>query len=376
MSNPFSELLVVSVEQALAAPLCTSRLADMGARVIKVERAEGDFARTYDETANGDSSYFVWTNQGKESVVLDLKTVKDKKLLYKILKKADVFVQNLGPGVIKKLGFASEKMRELNPKLITCDISGYGESGPVSSLKAYDLLVQAESGLIDISGGPNELGRIGVSVCDIGAGITAHAAILEALFYRERTGQGYGVNISLFDVASDWMNVPLIQHEFGGKSPKRVGLMHPTIQPYAAFKVKDGSQIIIAIQNEREWDRFCSQVLNQPSLAKDPLFKSNNARVKNVEKLHQIINKTSTSLTVKEFTNLLTEADIAFGSINSVDALSKHAGLSLVGVKNTKGEDLTMAAPPIKRTINSFKKSNSPPKLGEHTSKIFKEFGL
>ena len=376
MSNPFSELLVVSVEQALAAPLCTSRLADMGARVIKVERAEGDFARTYDETANGDSSYFVWTNQGKESVVLDLKTVEDKKLLYKILKKADVFVQNLGPGVIKKLGFASEKMRELNPKLITCDISGYGENGPVSSLKAYDLLVQAESGLIDISGGPNELGRIGVSVCDIGAGITAHAAILEALFYRERTGQGYGVNISLFDVASDWMNVPLIQHEFGGKSPKRVGLMHPTIQPYAAFKVKDGSQIIIAIQNEREWDRFCSQVLNQPSLAKDPLFKSNNARVKNVEKLHQIINKTSTSLTVKEFTNLLTEADIAFGSINSVDALSKHAGLSRVGVKNTNGEDLTMAAPPIKRTINSFKKSNSPPKLGEHTSKIFKEFGL
>ena len=376
MSNPFSELLVVSVEQALAAPLCTSRLADMGARVIKVERTEGDFARTYDETANGDSSYFVWTNQDKESVVLDLKKVKDKKLLYKILKKADVFVQNLGPGVIKKLGFASEKMRELNPKLITCDISGYGESGPVSSLKAYDLLVQAESGLIDISGGPNELGRIGVSVCDIGAGITAHAAILEALFYRERTGQGYGVNISLFDVASDWMNVPLIQHEFGGKSPERVGLMHPTIQPYAAFKVKDGSQIIIAIQNEREWARFCSKVLNQPSLAKDPLFKSNNARVKNVEKLHQIINKTSTSLTVKEFTNLLTEADIAFGSINSVDALSKHAGLSRVGVKNTNGEDLTMAAPPIKRTINSFKKSNSPPKLGEHTSKIFKEFGL
>ena len=376
MSNPFSELLVVSVEQALAAPLCTSRLADMGARVIKVERAEGDFARTYDETANGDSSYFVWTNQGKESVVLDLKTVKDKELLYEILKKADVFVQNLGPGVIKKLGFASEKMRELNPKLITCDISGYGESGAVSGLKAYDLLVQAESGLIDISGGPNELGRIGVSVCDIGVGITAHAAILEALFYRERTGQGYGVNISLFDVASDWMNVPLIQHEFGGKSPKRVGLMHPTIQPYAAFKVKDGSQIIIAIQNEREWARFCSKVLNQPSLAKDPLFKSNNARVKNVEKLHQIINKTSTSLTVKEFTNLLTEAGIAFGSINSVDALSKHAGLSRVGVKNTNGEDLTMAAPPIKRTINSFKKSNSPPKLGEHTSKIFKEFGL
>jgi itaconate CoA-transferase len=366
---------VVSVEQAVAAPLCTSRLADMGARVIKVERAEGDFARTYDETANGDSSYFVWTNQDKESVVLDLKKVKDKKLLYKILKKADVFVQNLGPGVIKKLGFASEKMRELNPQLITCDISGYGESGPVSSLKAYDLLVQAESGLIDISGGPNELGRIGVSLCDIGAGITAHAAILEALFYRERTGQGYGVNISLFGVASDWMNVPLIQHKFGGKSPKRVGLMHPTIQPYAAFKVKDGSKIIIAIQNEREWARFCSQVLKLPDLSKDPLFKTNNARVKNVEKLHQIINKRSESLSAKEFTCLLTEADIAFGLINSVDALSKHAGLNLVNVKTTKGDDLTMAAPPINRTIKSLNNSKPPPKLGEHTSKIFSEFG-
>jgi itaconate CoA-transferase len=375
LSNPFSELLVVSVEQAVAAPLCTSRLADMGARVIKVERAEGDFARTYDETANGDSSYFVWTNQGKESVVLDLKTVEDKKLLYKILKKADVFVQNLGPGVINKLGFASEKMRELNPKLITCDISGYGENGPVSSLKAYDLLVQAESGLIDISGGPNELGRIGVSLCDIGAGITAHAAIVEALFYRERTGQGYGVNISLFGVASDWMNVPLIQHKFGGKSPKRVGLMHPTIQPYAAFTVKEGSKIIIAIQNEREWARFCSQVLKLPDLSKDPLFETNNARVKNVEKLHQIINKRSGSLSAKEFTCLLTEADIAFGLINSVDALSKHAGLNLVNVKTTKGDDLTIAAPPINRTINSLKNSKPPPKLGEHTSKIFSEFG-
>jgi crotonobetainyl-CoA:carnitine CoA-transferase CaiB-like acyl-CoA transferase len=236
--NPFSDLLVVSVEQALAAPLCTSRLVDMGARVIKIERAEGDFARGYDSAANGDSSYFLWTNHGKESVVLDLKSEKDRKLMRQLIKNADVFVQNLGPGVIEKLGFSSEKMRKANPRLITCDISGYGESGPASDLKAYDLLVQAESGLIDISGGENELGRIGVSVCDIGAGMTAHAAIVEALFYRERTGQGYGVNISLFGVASDWMNVPLIQYNYGGKSPKRVGLMHPTIQPYAAFSLK------------------------------------------------------------------------------------------------------------------------------------------
>ena len=214
MSNPFSDLLVVSLEQALAAPLCTSRLVDMGARVIKIERAEGDFARGYDSAANGDSSYFLWTNHGKESVVLDLRSEKDTKLMNQLIKKADVFVQNLAPGATKRLGFGSEKMRNENSKLITCDISGYGETGPASALKAYDFLVQAESGLVDISGGPNELGRIGVSICDIGAGMTAHAAIVEALFYRERTGEGYGVNISLFGVASDWMNVPLLQYKY------------------------------------------------------------------------------------------------------------------------------------------------------------------
>ena len=374
MDNPFSDLLVVSLEQALAAPLCTSRLVDMGARVIKIERAEGDFARGYDSAANGDSSYFLWTNHGKESIVLDLKSEKDIKLMHQLIKKADVFVQNLAPGATKRLGFGSEEIRKQNPKLITCDISGYGETGPASELKAYDFLVQAESGLVDISGGPNELGRIGVSICDIGAGMTAHAAIVEALFYRERTGEGYGVNISLFGVASDWMNVPLLQYKYGGKSPKRVGLMHPSIQPYAAFSVKDGSKVIIAIQNEREWARFCAQVLKKPELANDPLYSNNNARVKNVEALHKLINSTSNQLSVSEFTNLLTKADIAFGSVNSVSALSNHVGLNLVNVKTTKGDEVTMAAPPINRTIETKENLPSPPKLGEHTAKIFKEF--
>jgi len=374
LSNPFSDLLVVSLEQALAAPLCTSRLVDMGARVIKIERAEGDFARSYDSAANGDSSYFLWTNYGKESVILDLRSEKDTKLMNQLIKKADVFVQNLAPGATKRLGFGSEKMRKENPKLITCDISGYGETGPASALKAYDFLVQAESGLVDISGGPNELGRIGVSICDIGAGMTAHAAIVEALFYRERTGEGYGVNISLFGVASDWMNVPLLQYKYGGKSPKRVGLMHPSIQPYAAFSVKDGSKILIAIQNEREWARFCNQVLKQPQLANDPLYSNNNARVKNVEELHKVINSSSSQLSVSEFTSLLTEANIAFGSVNSVSALSNHIGLNLVNVKTTKGDEVTMAAPPINRTIETKENLPSPPKLGEHTAKVFKEF--
>ena len=376
MFNPFSDLLIVSVEQALAAPLCTSRLVDMGARVIKIERAEGDFARGYDSAANGDSSYFLWTNHGKESVVLDLKSEKDRKLMRQLIKNADVFVQNLGPGVIKKLGFSSEKMRKANPRLITCDISGYGESGPASDLKAYDLLVQAESGLIDISGGENELGRIGVSVCDIGAGITAHAAIVEALFYRERTGQSYGVNISLFGVASDWMNVPLIQYNYGGKSPKRVGLMHPTIQPYAAFSLKDGSKIVIAIQNEREWARFCLLVLKQPNIATDIRFNSNNARVANVKALHKIINSTSSVLSVNEFTYLLKKADIAFGSVNSVAALANHVGLNLVKVETSKGDEVQIAAPPINRTIDTRSGLPPPPKLGEHTTKVFKEFGV
>ena len=376
MFNPFSDLLVVSVEQALAAPLCTSRLVDMGARVIKIERTEGDFARGYDSAANGDSSYFLWTNHGKESVVLDLKSKKDRKLMRKLIKNADVFVQNLGPGVMKRLGFNSKKMRKANPRLITCDISGYGESGPASDLKAYDLLVQAESGLIDISGGENELGRIGVSVCDIGAGMTAHAAIVEALFYRERTGQGYGVNISLFGVASDWMNVPLIQYKYGGKSPKRVGLMHPTIQPYAAFSLKDGSKIVIAIQNEREWARFCLLVLKRPSIATDIRFNSNNARVANVKALHKLINSTSSVLSVNEFTGLLKKADIAFGSVNSVAALANHVGLNLVKVKTSKGDEVQIAAPPINRTIDTRNGLPPPPKLGEHTTKVFKEFGV
>lgn len=376
MSNPFSNLLVVSVEQALAAPLCTSRLVDMGARVIKIERAGGDFARGYDAAVDGDSSYFVWTNHGKESVVLDLKSDKDADLMHRLLAKADVFVQNLAPGAMARAGFGSEEMRKKNPRLITCDISGYGDEGPASALKAYDFLVQAESGLVDVSGAPEELGRIGVSICDIGAGMTAHAAIVEALFYRERTGEGYGVSVSLFGVASEWMNVPLMQYEYGGNAPKRVGLMHPTIQPYAAFKVNDGSQVIIAIQNEREWARFCNKVLEQPGLATDERFISNNARVENVEALHGIIGSVSRALSRKEFTTRLANADIAYGSINSVAALADHAGLNRVRVATTKGTEVSIAAPPIIRSIDTDNSLPPPPKLGQHTKDVSVEFGI
>lgn len=375
MKNPFSDLLVVSVEQALAAPLCTSRLVDMGARVIKIERAGGDFARGYDAAVDGESSYFVWTNQGKESVVLDLKSEKDVALMSRLLAKADVFVQNLTPGAMARAGFASDEMRKKHPRLITCDISGYGEAGPASKLKAYDFLVQAEAGLVDVSGAPDGLGRIGVSICDIGAGMTAHAAIVEALFYRERTGEGYGVSVSLFGVASEWMNVPLMQYEYGGKAPRRVGLMHPTIQPYAAFTVQDGSQVIIAIQNEREWGRFCDTVLGQPGLASDPRFDSNNARVKNVEALHAAINCVSQELPREAFTGLLVEAGIAYGAINSVAALAEHSGLNRIRASTSKGTEVTMAAPPIRKSIDAGHGLSSPPKLGQHTESVFDEFG-
>ena len=296
--------------------------------------------------------------------------------MHRLLAKADVFVQNLAPGAMARAGFGSEEMRKKNPQLITCDISGYGDDGPASALKAYDFLVQAESGLLDVSGAPEDLGRIGVSICDIGAGMTAHAAIIEALLYRERTGEGYGVSVSLFGVASEWMNVPLMQYEYGGKAPKRVGLMHPTIQPYAAFKVSDGSQVLIAIQNEREWARFCDKVLQQPGLATDERFISNNARVKNVEALHDIIGSISRALSRESFTARLANADIAYGSINSVAALAEHAGLNRVSVATTKGTEVTMAAPPIHRSIDANDSLPPPPKLGQHTRSVFGEFGI
>lgn len=374
MPNPFSDLLVVSVEQALAAPLCTSRLVDMGARVIKIERAAGDFARGYDAAVDGDSSYFVWTNHGKESVVLDLKSARDAAMMRRLLAKADVYVQNLATGAMARAGFGSDTLRKRHPRLITCDISGYGDSGPASTLKAYDFLVQAEAGLIDVSGAPDAVGRIGVSICDIGAGMTAHAAIVEALLYRERTGKGYGVSVSLFGVASEWMNVPLMQYEYGGKAPKRVGLMHPTIQPYAAFSVNDGARVLIAIQNEREWGRFCDKVLDQPGLATDERFNSNNARVQNVDALHSIIGKVAEAYSRAAFTARLTEAGIAYGSVNSVAQLAAHPGLRRIRVTTTNGSEVTMAAPAIRRTVDARDHLPPPPRLGEHTERIIEEF--
>src|SRR6202521_2775538 len=274
MPLPLSGLLVVSLEQAVAAPQCTCRLADAGARVIKVERPEGDFARGYDHVVHGESANFVWLNRGKQSVVLDLGKAEDKALLEAMLAKADVFVQNLKPGAIAKLGFAVTRLRKDYPRLICCSISGYGESGPYAQRKAYDMLIQAESGLASVTGGPEAPARAGVSVCDIAAGMNAYEAILEALIARGKGGAGAEISISMFDAMADWMTVPLLQHE-GGMPPKRLGLAHPSIAPYGVFKTKDGADILISIQSDREWRVLAKHVLEDEALARDRDFASN-----------------------------------------------------------------------------------------------------
>ena len=320
-------ILVVALEQAVAAPFCTSRLADAGARVIKIERASGDLARFYDEVAHGESAYFVWLNRGKESLVLDIKDAADAELLHAILARADVFVQNLAPGAARRAGFGAEALRAAHPRLITCDITGYGETGPYAQMKAYDFLIQCETGLAAITGGPDSPGRVGVSVADIGCGMSAHAAILQALYERERSGQGRGVAVSLFDVLADWMAAPLIHHDFTGVEPKRLGLNHATIAPYGAYAASDGPQVVIAIQTEAEWASFCGNVLGKPSLAADPRFSSNSRRCANRAALDEEIKAAFSRFERKALIAALRAAAIAFGELNSVGAFAAHPQL-------------------------------------------------
>jgi itaconate CoA-transferase len=249
MTKPLQGLLVVSLEQAVAAPYCSARLADAGARVIKIERADGDFARAYDSAVQGLSSYFVWLNRGKESLVADIKQTEDAALLHRVVAKADVYIQNLAPGAAARSGFGSHELRARHERLITVDISGYGETGEYATMKAYDLLVQAESGLTMVTGHPAGPGRVGVSIADIGCGMNAYTGVLEALLERSRTGRGKGLQVSLFDAVADWMNVPLLYFEGTGKSPARMGLAHPSICPYGAFATKDGALVLISIQS-------------------------------------------------------------------------------------------------------------------------------
>jgi crotonobetainyl-CoA:carnitine CoA-transferase CaiB-like acyl-CoA transferase len=327
ISRPLDGIVVVALEQAVAAPYCSSRLADAGARVIKIERPEGDFARGYDTAVHGESSYFVWINRGKESVALDLRSPEDASTLVSLIASADVFIQNLAPGAAARLGFGSDALRAAHPRLITCDISGYGEAGPLKDRKAYDLLVQAESGLVAVSGAPGPWGRVGVSICDIAAGMNALIGIQQALLQRARTSKGSAIKVSLFDSAAELMAVPYLQARYGEKAPDRVGLKHPTITPYGAFRCADGREIVISIQNEREWENFCRVVLQQPATAFDPRFKSNAVRTGNRLPLEEMIQRIFSGLSYAQAVERLAQAQTAFGAINSVYDLIDHPQL-------------------------------------------------
>jgi crotonobetainyl-CoA:carnitine CoA-transferase CaiB-like acyl-CoA transferase len=375
-------LLVLGLEQAVAAPLCTCRMADAGARVIKVERPGGDFARRYDSVAKGESAYFVWLNRGKESLVADLRNSDDRALVERIISCADVLVENLKPGALERLGLAPQRLMAQHPRLVVCSLSGYGAAEAYRERKAYDLLIQAESGLASITGAPEAPGRVGVSVADIAAGMYAYEAVLEALLARGRTGRGRHIEVSLFDALADWMTVPLLHHDYGGRAPGRVGLRHPSIAPYGAYETADGRMLLLSIQNEPEWERLCGMVLNAPApnapapnaptMAADPRYSDNEARVANRPALEAALQEIFNSLTFEDAAARLDRAGIAFAALNGVAELSDHPALRRSTVATAAGE-IRVPAPPSSGADTS-PGLGAVPALGEHSQTIRREF--
>src|SRR3954469_1637669 len=334
---PLEGLIVVSVEQAVAAPFCSSRLADAGAHVVKVERPEGDFARGYDAAAKGQSSYFVWLNRGKDSEVIDLATTEGRAALEALIANADVLLQNLKPGSMDKLGFSLSRLRKDYPKLICCTITGYGDEGPYAHRKAYDLLIQTESGLASITGGPEGPSRVGLSIVDIATGATAHASILEALIGRGRSGEGADIRSSMFDVMADGLTVPLLNAE-AGNPPQRIGLAHPSIAPYGVFRSADGKDILISIQSEREWKKLCSDVLARPDLPNDPRFSTMVERVRHRALTDKAVGDIFAAMTRDQLLKRLSDADIAFAEVNSMVALARPPHLRRIEVDSPAGQ--------------------------------------
>ena len=370
VQRPLDGILVVALEQAVAAPLATCRLADAGARVIKLERPSGDFARTYDTAANGQSAYFAWINRGKESLTVDIKAPVDRELVLRILARADVFIQNLAVGAASRAGLGSDDLRERFPRLVTCDISGYGESGPYAELKAYDLLVQAETGLISINGAPGEYGRVGVSICDYATGLSAALAINEALAQRARTGFGSAVKISLFDVMAELMTVPLLQHDYTDAGPERIGLAHPSITPYGGFVTRDGATLVISVQNDREWASLAANVLNRPELVDDPCYATNPARMERRDEVDGMVQAFFARHERKEMEAKLRAARIAYGAVNDLAGLSAHPHLRRQTVASETGAvrmpaHPNAAAPPGESRL---------PAVGEQSLRIRQEF--
>ncbi|MEQ8356623.1 MAG: CaiB/BaiF CoA-transferase family protein [Kiloniellaceae bacterium] len=372
MAKPLEGLLVVSLEQAVAAPYCSCRLADAGARVIKLERAEGDFARGYDRVVHGESAYFVWLNRGKESLAVDLKQPDDLALVMRMLASADVFIQNLAPGAAGRLGLGHDALRAAFPRLITCDISGYGERGPYAKMKAYDLLVQAESGLASITGRPEGPGRVGVSVCDIACGMYAYQAVLEALLARGRTGQGAALATSLFSGMADWMTVPLLHQDYGPGAPPRVGLNHPSIAPYGVYASRDGEEVVFSIQNEREWKCLVLEVLERPEMLDDPRFADNTARVEHRAALDGIIAEVFSQFDREALSQRLFAAAIAYGAVNTPADLSDHPQLRRVTVATPSGP-VELVAPPVEIRGEGFE-LGAVPSIDQHGPALREEF--
>jgi crotonobetainyl-CoA:carnitine CoA-transferase CaiB-like acyl-CoA transferase len=360
--------LVVSIEQAVAAPYCTRLLAEAGARIIKIERPGGDFARHYDAIVNGESAYFVWLNSGKESLLLDAKDESDKQLLGSILAKADVFIQNLRPGAVESLGFGYDSLKKINPRIIMCSISGYGSEGSYAEKKAYDFLVQGESGLCSITGAPGEPARVGISVCDISTGLTAYSEILRALLERNHSGVGEHLDISLFDVMAEWMSVPLAVYKNGGKLLSGTGLDHSQIAPYGVHQAADGP-FIIAVQHEGEWRNLCSVVLGRKELADDPRFSSNVLRLENRIALTEAIENFTRQYTRAEIAEKMEAGGIAYGNLNNCRDVWDHPALKTKEV--VSGGKTSVF---VRRVCDKSSTARAIPGLGEHSGKIRAEF--
>ncbi len=370
-SRPLEGVLVVSLEQAVAGPLATARLASAGARVIKIERPEGDFARGYDRAANGISSYFAWGNQGKESIALDLKDPDDLGLMRRMVDRADVFVQNLAVGATHRMGLDAASLQATNPGLVICDISGYGSDGPYAEMKAYDLLVQAESGLLSISGPPGPYGRVGVSLVDGITGYNAAIGIMEALYRKARTGEGAHLETSLFACAADLMTVPLMHFDYLGKAPERVGLAHPSVAPYGGFESGDGQTVVISIQSDREWRILCDEVMERPELADDLRFVTNNDRAANRAATDAVVAEAFARFGRSELEDRLRSSRIAFGAVNDLADLSTHPQLRRSEVAHEFGT-VRLPAPPV---TADWQGPGVVPAIDAHGEAIRREFG-
>ncbi|MGD9804214.1 MAG: CaiB/BaiF CoA transferase family protein [Hyphomicrobiaceae bacterium] len=369
--RPLEGLMAVSVEQAIAGPMCGRLLADGGARVVKVERPEGDFARAYDRMLDGESIYFVWLNRGKESAICDLSQPEDRAFFEAMVAKADVLVQNLKPGALAKLGLGTDVLTARHPRLIACSISGYGDTGPFAQRKAYDMLIQAESGLASVTGSPAEPSRVGISIVDITTGHHAYEAILEALVRRGITGKGADIRISMFDVMAEYMSVPMMQGRAGYPQP-RIGLRHTALAPYGVFSTRDGQPVLISIQNEREWRALCEKVLETPDVARDARFTSNSERVAHRQECDDLIQAWFAQHDVADAIARLDAADIAFGRVSDWAALRDHPHLRLIEVPYAKGT--TTIPAPAALWDGGMLETKGVPKLGADTVRLRKEF--